>query len=105
MALNPYKQLNNGSKYFQTLERFIVLLYNKTSGLENVDEARMELFCHENQPMEKIPPTKAVLLQHSKHATYQVGVWTTTKLTEQDRPNPEGWGWSWDSCLDNSTPC
>ena len=70
MALNPYVQLNNSSIYFQILERFTILLYNKTSGLENVDEARMELFCHGNKTMEKIPPTKAALLRHSKRATY-----------------------------------
>ncbi len=34
MALNPYIQLDNGSRYFQLLEHFIVVLYNKTSELE-----------------------------------------------------------------------
>ena len=54
----------------------------------------MELFCHGNKPTEKIPPT---LLQHSKRAAYQASVWTTSELTKQDRPSPEGWGWSWDN--------
>ena len=31
--------------------------------------------------MEKIPPTKAALLRHSKCAAYQAGVWTTSELT------------------------
>ena len=74
MALNPYIQLDNVSQYFQMLERFTIVLYNKTSELEDVDEPRMELFCHGNRTMEKIPPTKAALLQHSKRAAYQAGV-------------------------------
>jgi len=62
IALNAYIQSDNGSRYFQMLERFVVVLYNKTSELENVDEARMELFCHGNTTTEKIPPTKAAIL-------------------------------------------
>ena len=104
MALNPYVQLNNDSPYFRTLERFTVLLYNKTSGLENVNEARMELFCHGKKTMEKIPPTKAALLQCLKRVAYQVGVWTSSELTKQDRPSPEGWGWSWDNEILSWTP-
>ena len=96
IALNPYIQLDNASWYFQMLEHFAIVLYNKTNELENIDEARMELFCRGNKTMEKIPPTKAALLQHSKRAAYQAGVWTTSQLTKQDRPSPEGWGWSWD---------
>ena len=78
MALNPYVQLNNSFQYFQILELFTVLLYNKTSGLESFDGAKMELFCHGNKTMKKIPPTETALLQHSKRVAYQAGVWTTT---------------------------
>ena len=54
--------------------------------------------------MEKIPPTKAALLQHSKRAAYQAGVWTTSELTKQDRPSPEDWGWGWDNEILSWTP-
>ena len=60
--------------------------------MENVDEARIELYYHGNETKEKIPPTKVALLNDSKNAAYQAGVWTTSELTKQDRPNPEGWG-------------
>ena len=43
------------AQYFQTLEHFTELLYNQTSGLEVVDEARMELVCHGHKTMEKNP--------------------------------------------------
>ena len=49
--------------------------------------------------MESIPPTKDALLQHLKHVTYQAGIWTTSELTEQNRPSPESSGWK----RDNST--
>ena len=65
--------------------------------MENVDEAWIELCCHGNKTKEKIPPTKAALLNDLKNAAYQAGVWTTSELTKQDRPSPEGWGQSWDS--------
>ena len=58
MALNPYIELNTDSQYFRLLGRYTVVLYNKASELDNVDVARMELFCHGNKSMEKIPPTK-----------------------------------------------
>ena len=95
MALEPYIHLDTDSEYFRLFERFTVILYNKSS-LESVNEARMELFCHGNRTMEKIPPTQGALLQHLKRAIYQAGVWTTSELTKQERPTPDGWGWSWD---------
>ena len=58
MALNPYIELDTDSQYFRLLGRYTVVLYNKASELDNVDVARMELFCHGNKSMEKIPPTK-----------------------------------------------
>ena len=47
---------------FSLLQRFTVLLYTKSSNVELVDEARMELFCHDNKTMENIPPTADALL-------------------------------------------
>jgi hypothetical protein len=48
----------------QPLERFTFVLYDKTSELESVNEARRELFCQNNKTMEYIPPTQDSLLQH-----------------------------------------
>ena len=63
--------------------------------MEHVDEARMELFCHENKAMENIPPTSDALLQHVKRATYQASIWATSQNSQQERPTPESWGWKW----------
>ncbi|KAJ8043846.1 hypothetical protein HOLleu_11123 [Holothuria leucospilota] len=87
------------TQLFKLLERFVVVLYDKTSNLESINEARRELFCQKNRPMENIPPTLDALLQHSKRAAFQAGIWTTSNLTIQESPTPEGWGWT--RCGDN----
>ncbi|KAG0729478.1 hypothetical protein GWK47_003462 [Chionoecetes opilio] len=62
---HPYMTVTVNCKQFQLLERFTVIIYNKTSNLDSVNEARRELFSQKNRPMEKIPPTQEALLQHN----------------------------------------
>ena len=52
--------------HLQFSARFAILLYTKSSNVELVDEARLELFCHDNKTicMEDISPTTGALLQH-----------------------------------------
>ena len=57
-----------------------MVLYDQTNELDNVDTARMELFCHGNKSMEKIPPTQCALLQHLKRAAYQTSIWCTCEF-------------------------
>ena len=48
-------------------KRFFVPVYNRSSDLQHVDDARMaSLFCHSNKSMENLPPTRDALLQHCK---------------------------------------
>lgn len=59
-----------------TIEGFVVLMYDKTSLCESVDDARQELLTHIGRAIELIPPTSASLIQHAKRATYQASyVW------------------------------
>ena len=46
------------------LERFVVLLYDHTSDLGEVDDARKVLFTQKSRSLENIPPTQAALKQH-----------------------------------------
>ena len=76
--MHPFQPLGEDSVFFSLLERFVVIMYNKTSNLEHVDQARLELFCQRNRGMENLPSTRAALLQHSLRSVYQhhgVGVW------------------------------
>ena len=57
----------------ETIERFTVLLYDRTSRVTKVNEVRQELFSKKARTLENIPPTKASLLQHVKRAVFQGG--------------------------------
>ena len=94
MALNPYAELNIDSPHFQLLEHFTVIVYDKTSDLQQVNEARQEMFCQKEKAMERLPPTQDALLQHTKRAAYQAGIWCTSEQIEQHVPSPECWGWT-----------
>ena len=54
------------------IERYVVLLYQRTPVLSHVNEARKQLFA-QNRKMENIPPTLHALEQHVKRAVYQAG--------------------------------
>ena len=92
MALHPYAELSLDVEQFQLLERFTVILYDKTSYLEHVDEARQELFCQKGKAMEALPPTQDALLQHSKRVAYQPGIWYTSEQIQNAPPQKIGDG-------------
>lgn len=48
------------------LEKFVVLMYDGSSAVDSVDEARLDQFARKQRPYEAIPPTRATLLQHTK---------------------------------------
>lgn len=75
------------------LEQFVVLLYDKSCTSPSVNSARMKLFA-KGRPLERIPPTHAALVQHTKRAVLQGGYcWGRTLNTTQDLPDPAQWGW------------
>ena len=94
VARFPHSTLTMEAENFQLLERFTVILYDRTSSLKSINEARRELFCQRSKTMETIPPTQDTLLQHCKHVAYQAGIWTTSNLVEQQTPSPEENGWT-----------
>ena len=44
--------------------------------------------------MDKLPPTKEALLQPTRGAVYQGGIWTTSTQTQQVIPSPQDFGWN-----------
>ena len=78
-----------------TLERFTILLYDRTSSLVNVDEARKQLFTKKGRAMDAIPYTRAALVQHIKRDVHQGGhCWGKALQAFPDIPTPENWGWT-----------
>ena len=91
----PFVNIDEESETFARLQRFVVLLYSPNSAVEEVDESRMDLFCHRNQDMELLPPTKNSLLQHANRAVYRTSVWM---LADQAMPisiSPSDFSWNW----------
>ena len=72
-------------------------MYDRTSHLSSVNEARKEIFCQKNQSVDKIPPTQDALLQHTHQALYQAGIWTTCTQAQPTIPSPEQFGWTKES--------
>ena len=44
--------------------------------------------------MERIPPTQNALLQHTKQAVYQAGIWTSSTQMQQIIPSPQDFAWT-----------
>jgi hypothetical protein len=76
------------------LERFVVLMYCRTSAAETVNIARKTLFTQKNCNIEAIPPTKDALEQHAKRTVLQAGyIWGQALVVSPHLPSPADWGW------------
>ena len=76
------------------IERYVVLLYSKTSAAATVNSARSELFAKGARALENIPPTHWALIEIVKRAAYQAGyVWGQTLIAQPELPSPAIWGW------------
>ena len=79
---------------FTVFERFIILMYDRTSSRSNINCARQYLFTKKGLQICKIPPIQDALRQHIKRAMYQsVHVWRQALVTEPVLPKPDEWGW------------
>ena len=78
----------------ETLEKFVVMMYDRSSTAEGVDAARLDMFAWKQRPYEAIPPTQGALKQHVKRAAYQAGcIWSqATVLQPKCRLLPTGAG-------------
>ena len=77
-----------------TIERFIILLYERTSTCTEIDKARRKLFAKRHN-VQSIPPNKAALEGHVKRAVYQGGhVWGQVLMSIPELPSLCKWGWS-----------
>ena len=61
---NPSENVHVDPIHFASIERFIVVLYDRTSPLISVNDVREELFCKKNRSIDRLPPTQDALLQH-----------------------------------------
>ena len=79
------------------IERFVVLLYDRTSSVRGVNHTRQELFSKKSRSLDSIPPSQAALVQHTCPAVLQAGfIWSQSHLKQQVVPCPSAWGWQRD---------
>ena len=79
----------------ETLENFVVMMYDRSSTAEGVDDARLDMFARKQRPYEAIPPTRDALLQHVKRAAYQAGcIWSQSTVCQPETQSPADWGWT-----------
>ena len=94
----------------EEIERFVVLLYGRTSEIAIVNDTRKHLFSYGNRKLENIPPLRAALFQQVKHASFQAGhVWGQLSLDCNAIPSKsfrmglaEGQRWKVDTIMDNA---
>ena len=65
-------------------ERFNIVLYNRETTHENVNEGRWEMFCQKSWNLVNIAPSQDALNLHVMRAALQAGIRTKSYI-----PNPE----------------
>ena len=85
---SPFLPLEINSPVFNVLQRFVVVLYDRTSLATDVNTARRELFTKKNRALENIPPTE-VKTHHTQSLVLSL-VWPMLKeLTNLQRDEGE----------------
>ena len=54
----------------KTLERFVVLMYDRSSAATRMDEARLHMFARKQRPYDSIPPTQTAIRENVKRDAY-----------------------------------
>lgn len=80
------------------LEEFVVIMYDRSSITNKVNDARLDLFARKQHPYNGIPPSRAALVEHIKRSVLQAGhTWGQSLCKSQTLPSPSRWGWEKDS--------
>ena len=76
------------------LDRYTVLMYDRTSTCTTVNAARRDLFTRKAKDIEALPPTSNALLQHTKRSMFLAGhCWGRCLEVSPQLPPPSEWGW------------
>jgi len=62
------------------VEKFIALLYDRSSQSFTVDSARKILFCQKNSTFENLPPTSSAALEYHIGELYSKRAWCGVSL-------------------------
>ena len=90
------EKISEQSEYI--LERFTILMYERTSGLDGINGARKELFTKKDRALENIPPAKDALVLHINRARIQTYTWKRALIKDPPQLDPAQFGWQHDGC-------
>ena len=86
-------KLEDITNHSASIERFVVLLYDRTSTISAVNECRKDFFARKVRPLQGIPPTSDAVMQHLKRVLYQASYcWAQSLLANQELPDTCLWG-------------
>jgi hypothetical protein len=75
-------------------KKFVVLMYDRSSEVTTVNEARFDLFARKQKHYDLIPPIQAALKERAKRAAYVAGyVWGQALKQKPEMTSPSDWGW------------
>ena len=78
----------------EMIEKFISLLYDRSSQCTNINDTRKKLFSQKNIAFDNLPPTSAALKFHIQRAVYQASiVWGQSLINNPSYHSPDQWGW------------
>ena len=78
---------------FEIIQSFVCILYDSSSTTTKVNKLRMEFFPRKLAMMQKLPPTKAALIEHVNRSIYQANVWLSCLDARQNLCSPAGFRW------------
>ena len=76
-----------------SIEKFVIFMYDRTSQVTSINNARLELFATKNRTLENIPPTRVSLIQHICRSALQANCWEQMFPAIQILPDPTSCGW------------
>ena len=74
--------------HFADIQWFVVVLFEKSSSLSEVNSLRKEIFTRKTAGMERPLPTAAALEQHTKRAYLQAQIWASSCCPELSPLDP-----------------
>ena len=97
---NKPQVFSEDSFHMQNLEKFTFRLYSKDCSLTAINDARRQMFCQKLMSLERIPPTRAALVQHVKWTPLvSAFIWGICLNREINLPSPKKNGWDWNDQL------
>ena len=96
---DTFARLSSGSSQFSEedwlkIQRFVVLLYDRSCPCTDVNSARRYLFTKKGRPIDNCPPTEDALRQHTYRAIYQSSVWRCSRERSIPTLDISNFGWS-----------